>query len=110
MYIDIKFIYSILLLCTIAFVGFLIYTLINVNKLLTNVNDILIYNTKSINESLENLPKIVKNIEDATDNTKDITEVATDLVADVVVAKESLLSNAGLAKDVVSIVKNVFNK
>ena len=78
MYIDLQVIYSILLLCLIAFLGFLIYTLVNVNKLLNNANNILIYNTKTINESLDNLPSIVKNIEQATDNAKDITEVATD--------------------------------
>ena len=108
MYIDITIIYSILLSLGAVVVGYLIYTLININKLIANVNSILTYNSKTINESIENLPSIIKNVEEISSNAKDITDVATDITADVIVAKENLKSNADLAKDVVGIVKNVF--
>ncbi|MFI3209570.1 MAG: hypothetical protein R3Y64_00730 [Peptostreptococcaceae bacterium] len=110
MYIDFQFIQLLLSISLIVFVGFLIYTLVNINKIIKNVNDMLIYNAKSINDSLDNVPKIIRNVEEITDNAKDVSDVATDIAADIVVTKESIKSNTDIAMDVVTIVKNIFMK
>ncbi|MCR8743956.1 hypothetical protein [Romboutsia lituseburensis] len=73
MYIDINVIYVALLLATLGFIVYLIYTLKNFNKLISNANNILLYNTKSINTALDNLPSIAKNVESASENVKDVT-------------------------------------
>lgn len=100
MTIDMSTIYFVLSVLACILLAALVMTILKVNTLLSDVRDLFVKNTDNLDQVLSDLPKIVSNV-------SDITEVATDITADIVVTKENLKSNVNVLTDVVAIVKNV---
>ena len=103
MYIDLNIVYFGIGLLVCALLVYLIVTLTKVNKLIDDSRELLIKNKDNIDQIFTQAPQIVSNI-------NDITEVATDITADIVVTKENMKSNLEVVSDVVGIVKNVMAK
>lgn len=82
---------------------YLIITLMNVIKVLKNVNLLLEENKKNLNTTLDNVAHI-------SENAKDISDVVTETTADVIVAKENLTGQLETVKDIVNIIIGVFKK
>lgn len=110
MYIPVEIINAVFIILGLVVLGYIIVTLNNFNKLLKNVNSVVASNTDNINTSLNKLPNVIENCGEISESVKDITEVATDMTADIIVAKENVKSNVDLAVDIVNIVKQVFAK
>ena len=84
----------------------IIYLIIVIHKfssLITNINDLVVSNKKNVNKLCSDIPEI-------TENLKDISEVITETTADVIVAKDNLLSNVEVFKDIVNIILSIFSK
>lgn len=111
MYIELNSIFwgAIGILSTVALV-FLIITLNNIYKLTKNINIIVEKNSDNINSVCEKLPNITENIDNVIINAKDISEVATEVTADALVAKDNLTNHYETIKDLLDIVINVFVK
>ena len=111
MYIDINDLIFFILsgLGAIALV-YLIITLKNLSKLVMDINNILSKNESNINLLCDGLPKITDNISEISGNMKDVSEVVTEATADVIVAKDSLLENFEVVKDIFNILGGVFLK
>ncbi|WP_297517412.1 hypothetical protein [uncultured Clostridium sp.] len=82
---------------------YIIITLINLIKVLKNVNALLVENKKNLDTTLDNVAHI-------SENAKDISDVATETTADILVAKENLTGQLDTVKDIVNIIVGVFKK
>lgn len=89
---------------------FLILALIKVIKLINNINMLFDINKNNIEKLCKDLPTISKNAIAITDNIKDVSEVVTETTAEVIVAKDSLIGNVELIKDILNIAISFFNK
>lgn len=104
MYVDIRYIFwGIIGIALVITLGYLALTFKKLSSLLDNINSTLTSNKENIN-------KTTTNIADITGNVKDISDAATDVTADVIVAKDNLLNNAVILKDILSIILNTFKK
>lgn len=110
MYIDLNVIYLILAILGCVAVVYLILTLNKILKLLTNVNSILDQNKDNLNRTIADLPSIANNVNDACQNIKDISEVATETTADLIVAKENIETNVETVREIAKIISQVFLK
>lgn len=110
MYIDLNVIYLILAILGCVAIVYLIMTLNKVLKLITNVNSILEQNKDNLNQTISDLPSIANNVNDACQNIKDISDVATETTADLIVAKENLTSNVETITEIAKIISQVFFK
>lgn len=89
---------------------YLIISLKNLTNLIKTVNDTLNNNKKNIDIFLESLPQISENVTEISDNMKGISEVVTEATAEVVVAKDSVVNNIEIVKDILSIIISTFVK
>lgn len=110
MYIDLNIIYFILAILGCAVLIYIIISLFNLNKLIKNTNELLVYNKNNIKKYLSELPEVITNFNDVSKNMKDITEVATDLTADFIVTKENMKSNIEVVTEIFNILKTIFGK
>lgn len=110
MYIDLNVIYLILAILGCVAVVYLILTLNKLLKLLTNVNSILDQNKDNLSRTIADLPSIANNVNDACQNIKDISEVATETTADLIVAKENIETNFETVREIAKIISQVFSK
>ncbi|WP_300351730.1 hypothetical protein [Clostridium sp.] len=110
MYIDLNVIYLILAILGCVAVVYLILTLNKILKLLTNVNSILDQNKDNLSRTIADLPSIANNVNDACQNIKDISEVATETTADLIVAKENIETNVETVREIAKIISQVFLK
>ncbi len=110
MYIDLNFIYLLLALLGCVAIVYLILTLNKVLKLVSNINSLLDQNKDNITKTINDLPTIADNVNDACQNIKDISDVATETTADLIVAKENIESNVETVKEIAKIINQVFFK
>lgn len=89
---------------------FIIITLNNLTKLIKNANNLIEQNKNNINTLCNKLPEISDNITEISGNVKDISDVATEVTAEAIVAKDSILSNYETAKDILNIILSIFTK
>ena len=89
---------------------YIIITLIKLGKLLTNVNDLLNQNSKNIDKLFKDLPIVTENAIEISDNLKDVSAVVTEATADAIVAKDNLVNNIDIIKDILGILLSVFSK
>lgn len=87
----------------IAAIIYLIIVLHKFSLLISSLNSILSSNR-------ENIDKLCSDLPDITDNLKDVSEVITETTADVIVAKDNLLNNVEIIKDIINIILSVFSK
>ena len=90
----------------VASITAIIYLIIVLHKfsiLITSVNSLIVSNKKNIDKLCSDIPEI-------TENLKDVSEVITETTADVLVAKDNLLSNVEIIKDIMNIILSVFSK
>ena len=87
-----------------------IITLFNLNRFIKNISKLLLNNHDNINKSLEDMPILTTNLINISENTKDVSEVVTDITADFIVKKESMKSNIDTITDILNIMKSVFGK
>lgn len=109
MYINLNdfFIYVIfLLLIVLLVIG--IKVLFKLNKILSNISDLLENNKKNIEDTCSELPIISKNMVEVTSNIKDISEVATEFTADAIITKENVMNNYEILKEIFKIIKSIF--
>lgn len=111
MYIDVKYLFwgIIGVIGAVALV-YLIITLNHLCKLIKNANELLDSNKKNINVFCESLPEVSKNLNGICENVKDISDVATEVTAEAIVAKENIFSHYETIKDILEIILNVFVK
>lgn len=110
MYIDLNFIYLLLALLGCVAIVYLILTLNKVLKLVSNINSLLDQNKDNLTKTINDLPTIANNVNDACQNIKDISDVATETTADLIVAKENIESNVETVKEIAKIINQVFFK
>lgn len=110
MYIDLNFIYIILALLGCVAIVYLILTLNKVLKLVSNINSLIDQNKDNLTKTINDLPEIANNVNDTCQNIKDISDVATETTAELIVAKEHIESNVEIVKEIVRIVSQVFFK
>lgn len=111
MYISLSLLFKLVLgTLGIAALILLIIFLIKLIKLVGNVNALIDTNKASINKSCKDLPIIINNTVEITDNVKGITDVATEATAEAIVAKDNLLSNYETIKDIITIISSIFIK
>lgn len=110
MYIDLNFIYLLLALLGCIAIVYLILILNKVLKLVSNINSLLDQNKDNLTKTIKDLPKIADNVNDACQNIKDISDVATETTADLIVAKENIESNVETIKEIAKIINQVFFK
>ncbi|BBF43741.1 hypothetical protein lbkm_2429 [Lachnospiraceae bacterium KM106-2] len=110
MYIDLNIIYVIIGVLGCVALGYLIMTLNNFNKLFKNVNELVAENKSALHESINGMPKVVRNCDEISEKLKDVTEVVTDVTADFIVTKESVKSNFEVITDIFQIIKIVLGK
>lgn len=96
-----------LLICILVY-GIIV--LFKINKLISNILQIIEGNRKNIESTCTDLPIITKNVSEITENIKDISEVATEFTADAIVTKENIFNNYEILKDIFNIIKSVFLK
>lgn len=95
-----------------AIIG-IVYFIIVLNKLINlinNINRLLDRNINNIDIFCDTLSTISKNAIDISKNVKDISEVATEVTAEAIVAKESLINNYETIKDILNIILSIFIK
>ncbi|MGU8246254.1 hypothetical protein ACV3T0_13030 [Clostridium perfringens] len=89
----------------------MILTLNKVLKLVSNINSLLDQNKDNLTKTINDLPTtIANNVNDACQNIKDISDVATETTADLIVAKENIESNVETVKEIAKIINQVFFK
>ena len=84
----------------------LIYLILVLHRflaLVTNINNLISSNKQNIDKLCTDLPDIAENL-------KDVSEVITETTADVIVAKDNLLSNVEIIKDIMNIILSIFSK
>lgn len=111
MYVSIKDLF--LAILYLVAMGALVYFMVGINhliKTLKNINSLIDKNKTSVNDFCNKLPNISSNIEEISDNIKDISEVATEVTADAIVAKENIVNNYETIKDIINIVLGIFVK
>ena len=77
---------------------------------MTNIDTFITQNTNNIGLTIAKLPAIASNIDSVADNAKDITDVAVDVSADVLLAKEKVKSGIKTTSAVADIIKTSFKK
>ena len=111
MYIELDTVFWVVIgISSVVALVFLILTLNNICKLVKNVNGLLEKNSENINKLCDTLPSITENVESVVINAKDISDVATEITADAIVAKDNFTNHYGTLKDIVDILVNVFMK
>lgn len=111
MYIDLESLFWIIIgiIAGITLV-YLIITLNNICKLIKNINGFMERNSKSLECFCNKIPNITNNLDNIIINAKDISDVATEVTAEAIVAKENFTSYYDTVKDILDIIINVFLK
>lgn len=110
MYIDLNIIYLLLAILGCVAIVYLILTLNKILKLISNINSLLDQNKDNLNKTIQDLPAIANNVNNTCQNIKDISDVATETTAELIVAKENIESNVEIVKEIVKIINQVFFK
>lgn len=110
MFIDLNIIYGILSILGIGVLVCLIIALINLNKFIKNSNTLILETKDSLSDSVLKLPEVISNFSTISENVKDISDVATDVTADLIVTKENMKSNVEVATEIINILRAVFIK
>ena len=104
MYISVSSLFlGIISILAIVAIIYLIITLHKFSTLITSLNKVITSNKNNIDKLCSDLPEI-------TDNLKDVSAVITETTADVIVAKDSLLNNIEIIKDIMNIILSIFSK
>lgn len=104
MYISVSSLFwGIISILAIVAIIYLIITLHKLSTLITSINKVITSNKDNIDKLCSDLPEI-------TDNLKDVSAVITETTADVIVAKDSLLNNIEIIKDIINIILSIFSK
>ena len=111
MYIEIKdlFFGIIGIVATVALV-YLIIALNNISRLAITINNTLKTNKNNIDIFCNNLPKISDNITNISENINGVSEVVTEATAEVIVAKDNIVGNVEMLKEILNIIASVFLK
>ncbi|MDZ4992132.1 hypothetical protein GNF80_03980 [Clostridium perfringens] len=110
MYIDLNIIYLLLAILGCVAIVYLILTLNKILKLISNINGLLDQNKDNLNKTIQDLPVIANNVNNTCQNIKDISDVATETTAELIVAKENIESNVEIVKEIAKIINQVFFK
>lgn len=110
MYIDLNVIYLLLAILGCVAIVYLILTLNKVLKLISNINSLLDQNKDNLNKTIQDLPTIASNLNDTCQNVKDISDVATETTAELIVAKENIESNVETVREIAKIINQIFFK
>lgn len=97
------------ILGSIALVYFILF-LRHARKFFIEVNDLISTNKDEMEYFLKDLPVVTRNMKQASEQIKDVTEVVTETTADFLIAKDNVKSNVELVSEVLMIVKKVFFK
>jgi len=89
---------------------YIIITLSKFGKVLTNINDLVSQNRTNIDKLFKDLPIVSGNAIEISDNLKDVSAVVTEATAEAIVAKDNLVNNIDIFKDVLNIILSVFSK
>ncbi|MGL5615460.1 MAG: hypothetical protein ACRDD2_04415 [Sarcina sp.] len=81
---------------------YLIVLLFNLTNLIKNINNILVENKKDLAKSIENIQQI-------SDNAKDISDVLTETTAEALVAKENITNQISSMKHSLGAVFDLFS-
>ena len=104
MYIEVADLFQgIIGIAAIAAIIYLIVVLHKFSTLITSINGLIVSNK-------ENIDKLCSDIPEITENLKNVSEVITETTADVIVAKDNLLSNVEIIKDIMNIILSIFSK
>lgn len=89
---------------------FLIVVLKKLSALMTNVDTLITQNSNNLGLTIAKLPGILTTVDAVVDNAKDVTDVAVDVSADVLTAKEKVKSGIQTTAAVADIIKTSFRK
>lgn len=89
---------------------FLIVLLRRLSALMTNIDTIITQNSTNVGLTIAKLPGILDQVDSVVDNAKDVSNVAVDVAADVITAKEKVKSGFATTTAVAGIIKDTFSK
>lgn len=111
MYINVQYLFwGIIGLAALVSLIYLIITLKKLINLINNINGLINTNKENFNKFCTCLPEISQNIEYISDSVKDLTDVASEVTADAIVAKENFIANYETLKDIINIILSIFSK
>ena len=108
--IDIESVLFVLAILGCVALVFLILVLRKLSALMTNIDTLITQNSTNIGLTIAKLPGILTTVDEVTDNAKDVTDVAVDVAADVLTAKEKVKSGISTTAAVAGIIKDTFSK
>ena len=88
----------------------LIMVLIKLLKFISRVNGLLERNEKNMDEILNTLPMATKNFLELSDDLRAVGEVITETTATAIETKEHVEDYIDVFKDIIKIIKKVFDK
>lgn len=97
-------IYTIILALVIVVVVYLVKTLKGIADSTKRINDLLDSNRKNIDETIESLPKVCKNIEDITASLKGKTDLLDNLLPS---GEEAAASDGSYIENLVTAISSV---
>lgn len=97
-------IYTIILALVIVVVVYLVKTLKGIADSTKRINDLLDSNRKNIDETIESLPKVCKNIEDITSSLKGKTDLLDNLLPG---GEEAAASDGSYIENLVTAISSV---
>lgn len=89
---------------------FLIIVLKRLSSLMSNIDMLITQNSNNVGLTIAKLPGILSTVDTVLDNAKDVTDVAVDVSADVLTAKEKVKSGFQTTAAVADIIKTSFRK
>ncbi|URZ00477.1 hypothetical protein [Clostridium felsineum] len=111
MYINVYTLFCVLLgiLGVVALI-FLIILLKRMCNFMYKVNKFLDSNSKNISSVTEELPKVVKNAGEMTENFNMVSEAAVEVTSSIIDKKENMASDFKILTEVLKIILNMFKK
>ncbi|SEN64873.1 hypothetical protein SAMN05216454_10781 [Peptostreptococcus russellii] len=89
---------------------FLIIVLKRLSALMSNIDMLITQNTNNVGLTIAKLPGILSTVDSVLDNAKDVTDVAVDVSADVLTAKEKVKTGLHNTAAVANIIKTSFRR
>ncbi|NRY56710.1 hypothetical protein [Clostridium acetobutylicum] len=86
---------------------FLIILLKRTASLIYKINKFWDSNSKNISSTVEEMPKVLKNVGDITENVNLVSEVATEMTASIVDKTDRMLDGLNIFKEIINVLKKI---
>lgn len=101
-------IYFILAILGCIAILFLIVLLRNLIVMIKSIQNLINDNSESVSVTIKKMPLIANNVDEITDNVKNVSEVATEMTADIITVKDEIKENLETVTNFTKLMKNMF--